>query len=191
MRIANKFPTLTFSHLFLLLSLLPWVHTTKNKNPAKELKNFINLTSICETSTKIIQLTGIDSNQSKTTIQTRPHPSTQTASGNCAPTPRPQPTTRKRPKRFSVQRAVMGDILKLKITALNCNSLNISSSCKPAQLKKIYAITKTQSDIILLSDICLSTKNNSKALSSLCSDFSVNPTNRKLHKQPARCRHIN
>jgi len=44
----------------------------------------------------------------------------------------------------------------MKIAAVNCNSLNMSSANKPVQLRKIYALAKTRSDIILLSDIRLS-----------------------------------
>jgi len=47
----------------------------------------------------------------------------------------------------------------LKFSAVNCNSLNLSSSNKPAQMRKIYAITKLKSDIIFLSDIRLQLNN--------------------------------
>ena len=42
---------------------------------------------------------------------------------------------------------------ELSVSSVNCNSLNMSTSSKHNQIKKIYGITKLKSDVILLSDI--------------------------------------
>jgi len=63
----------------------------------------------------------------------------------------------------------------LKISALNCNSLNLSATNKPAQLRKIYAIAKMKSDIILLSDTRLSKKSTSGCVRDLTNNFTTNP----------------
>ena len=63
----------------------------------------------------------------------------------------------------------------LTVSSLNCNSLNMSKSTKPVQVKKIYSIVKLKSDIIFLSDIRLSTSNVTHAISRLKRDFQVNP----------------
>ncbi len=67
------------------------------------------------------------------------------------------------------------DVRKLKFSAINCNSLNMSSATKPAQTRKIYAIVKMKSDIIFLSDIRLSTSTQNTGLSRLTNDFATNP----------------
>ena len=65
-------------------------------------------------------------------------------------------------------------VMNVNYAAVNCNSMNLSSSTKPAQMKKIYAIAKLKTDIILLSDIRLSAKNVS-GLKLLQSNFATNP----------------
>jgi hypothetical protein len=47
----------------------------------------------------------------------------------------------------------------LKLSCINCNSLNMSNSAKWNQTLKICGITKLKSDIIFLSDIRLSNRN--------------------------------
>ena len=64
--------------------------------------------------------------------------------------------------------------MNLDFSSINCNSLNMASATKPAQIKKIYAICKLNTDIILLSDIRLS-KSNNAALKLLQSHFTTNP----------------
>ena len=48
---------------------------------------------------------------------------------------------------------------ELSVSSVNCNSLNMSTSSKHNQIKKIYGITKLKSDVILLSDIRLCNRN--------------------------------
>ena len=48
---------------------------------------------------------------------------------------------------------------ELKISSINCNSLNMSVSSKHNQLKKLYGITKLKSDVIMLSDIRMCNRN--------------------------------
>ncbi len=64
--------------------------------------------------------------------------------------------------------------MDLEYAALNCNSLNMSSATKPAQMKKIYAIAKLKTDIIFLSDLRLS-KSKHSDLKTLQSNFATNP----------------
>ena len=66
-------------------------------------------------------------------------------------------------------------VKRLCFSSINCNSLNLSSSTKPNQTKKIYAIVKLKSDIIFLSDIRLSTNNVTNAIGRLKRDFELNP----------------
>ncbi len=63
----------------------------------------------------------------------------------------------------------------LSFSSINCNSLNLSSTTKPVQTKKIYAITRLKSEIILLSDIRLSSNSKTGAIANLSTDFAINP----------------
>jgi hypothetical protein len=49
--------------------------------------------------------------------------------------------------------------LGISISCLNVNSLNMSTSNKPAHLKKLFGILKLKSDIILMSDVRISNRN--------------------------------
>jgi len=63
----------------------------------------------------------------------------------------------------------------MSFSAVNCNSLNLSSANKPTQMKKIYAIAKMRSDVIFLSDIRLSKKSTSGCVIDLKNNFLTNP----------------
>jgi exonuclease III len=63
----------------------------------------------------------------------------------------------------------------LSLSCVNCNSLNMSDSTKINQQKKILAITRLKSDIIFLSDIRLSNKNNRSCSMELERLFRTNP----------------
>jgi exonuclease III len=63
----------------------------------------------------------------------------------------------------------------LTISCLNCNSLNMSDVSKLNQNRKLLAVTKLKSDIILLSDIRLSNKNKISCSSDLEKCFRTNP----------------
>ena len=67
------------------------------------------------------------------------------------------------------------DFPELTIASVNCNSLNMSVSSKHNQCKKIYGITKLQTDIILLSDIRLCNKNLVSASNDCAKVFCTNP----------------
>jgi hypothetical protein len=54
-----------------------------------------------------------------------------------------------------------GTVIKgMSISALNVNSLNMANINKPIQLRKLLGIVKLRTDIILLSDLRLSNRNN-------------------------------
>ncbi len=69
----------------------------------------------------------------------------------------------------------MEEKLKLKYSSVNCNSLNISCPSKNTWKKKVFAIAQLKSDIILLSDIRLSSKSKSTGIKSLRNYFLTNP----------------
>jgi hypothetical protein len=67
------------------------------------------------------------------------------------------------------------NIPKLTFSAINCNSLNMSSVGTFNHLLKIYGITSLKSDVILLSDIRLSNTSSAKNLEELKNSFRINP----------------
>jgi len=64
---------------------------------------------------------------------------------------------------------------KISVSAINCNSLNMSTTGKDIHLRKIYGIVKLRTDIILLSDIRLCNKAGISDISSLKTSLSINP----------------
>jgi exonuclease III len=64
--------------------------------------------------------------------------------------------------------------MNLTVSAINCNSLNMSHASKKNQALKIHGITKLKTDIILLSDTRLSNKNLVSAANDIKKTFSAN-----------------
>jgi exonuclease III len=60
------------------------------------------------------------------------------------------------------------------VSCINVNSLNMSSSNKPVQLKKIFGIAKLRTDIIFLSDVRISNRNLVSSKNDLVSIFRNN-----------------
>jgi exonuclease III len=81
-------------------------------------------------------------------------------------------STSRPPSLISVFLIIM--VLQLTISAINCNSLNMSHASKKNQALKIHGITKLKTDIILLSDIRLSNKNLVSAADDLEKVFNTN-----------------
>ena len=61
---------------------------------------------------------------------------------------------------------------ELTVSGINCNSLNMSTSSKHNQLRKIYGITKLKTDYIFLSDIC--NRNLVSGIADITKSFSTN-----------------
>jgi exonuclease III len=68
-----------------------------------------------------------------------------------------------------------GNMDNITISCLNCNSLNMSDVSKINQNRKLLAITKLKSDIIMCSDIRLSNKNKISCSADLEKCFRTNP----------------
>ena len=64
---------------------------------------------------------------------------------------------------------------KISISAINCNSLNMSTAAKTQHLRKIYGIVKLKTDIIFLSDIRLCNKAGLSNINQLATSLSINP----------------
>jgi len=63
----------------------------------------------------------------------------------------------------------------LSVSALNCNTLNLSSIGSFNHRLKLYGILKLRTDIIILSDVRIKSKTNVSAASSICNTFRTNP----------------
>jgi exonuclease III len=63
----------------------------------------------------------------------------------------------------------------LTLSSINCNSLNLSDVSKVNQNRKLLAISKLRTDVILLSDIRLSNKNKVSCSKSIEECFRTNP----------------
>jgi exonuclease III len=64
---------------------------------------------------------------------------------------------------------------QISISAINCNSLNMSNTGKSQHLRKIYGIVRLKTDIILLSDIRLCNKAGIADVKSLEQTLKINP----------------
>jgi exonuclease III len=65
-------------------------------------------------------------------------------------------------------------MLDLTFSAINCNSLNLSSGTKKLQELKLFGITSLKTDVILLSDIRLSNRNLVSSASDVSKKFLTN-----------------
>ena len=74
-----------------------------------------------------------------------------------------------------IKSAAMEEELKYSFSSVNCNSLNISCPAKNIWKKKVFAIAQLKSDIILLSDVRLSSKNKGSGIRNLRNYFQTNP----------------
>jgi exonuclease III len=63
------------------------------------------------------------------------------------------------PIRYDMAADSNNGLAGLNMSCINVNSLNMSSTNKPAQLRKIFGILKLKSDVICLSDVRLSNRN--------------------------------
>ena len=64
---------------------------------------------------------------------------------------------------------------QISISAINCNSLNMSNAGKSQHLRKLYGIVRLKTDIILLSDIRLCNKAGIADVKSLEQTLKINP----------------
>jgi len=63
----------------------------------------------------------------------------------------------------------------LLINAINCNSLNMSEYSKSMQTRKLYSILKNKADIVLLSDVRISSRNKTADIGGLRQTLEKNP----------------
>jgi exonuclease III len=61
------------------------------------------------------------------------------------------------------------------ISAINCNTLNMSSLCRQTKLRKLYGILSLKTDIIFMSDLRLCNRNGTSDIGFLKNVFAVNP----------------
>ena len=71
--------------------------------------------------------------------------------------------------------AALDPFPELTISGINCNSLNMSTTSKHNQLRKIYGITKLKTDLIFLSDIRICNRNLVSGIADITKTFSTNP----------------